>query len=99
MIFEMFPFHVDTQTMTHQKLSPVDETSEIYMQLFDQIVNCDVRFPTSDTSSNHCPVTNEAKDLLSRMLTKDPSQRITLQEILTHPWLQMTSSEVMKREN
>lgn len=32
-------------------------------------------------------VSDEAKDLLMRMLTKDPALRITADEILEHPWL------------
>ncbi|KAF7720839.1 hypothetical protein EC973_005982 [Apophysomyces ossiformis] len=33
----------------------------------------------------HLPST--AKDLIRRMLTVDPSQRITMKEVLSHPWL------------
>ena len=32
-------------------------------------------------------VSSEAKDLISRMLTKDPEARITFNEVLHHPWL------------
>lgn len=34
-------------------------------------------------------LTNEVKDLLRRMLDKNPESRITLQEIKQHPWLLM----------
>lgn len=32
------------------------------------------------------PVSNELKDLLSRMLVADPEKRATLEEIERHPW-------------
>ena len=32
-------------------------------------------------------VSNEAKDLLSKMLCMDPSTRITLPKVIGHPWL------------
>mmetsp|Transcript_25523 Transcript_25523/g.37678 ORF Transcript_25523/g.37678 Transcript_25523/m.37678 type:complete len:829 (+) Transcript_25523:68-2554(+) len=34
-------------------------------------------------------VSDEAKDLVSKMLTVDPSRRITASEILQHPWIRM----------
>ncbi|CAI5465114.1 unnamed protein product [Closterium sp. Yama58-4] len=33
-------------------------------------------------------VSEEAKDLISRMLEKDPLDRITVREVLAHPWIQ-----------
>ncbi|EDQ90849.1 uncharacterized protein MONBRDRAFT_36366 [Monosiga brevicollis MX1] len=33
-------------------------------------------------------VSNECKDLISRLLVKEPSDRISLAEILAHPWLE-----------
>jgi serine/threonine protein kinase len=38
-------------------------------------------------------ISAEAKDLVDKMLTKDPLQRITIEEILSHPWLQSPASE------
>lgn len=32
-------------------------------------------------------LSTDARDLLSRMLTLDPAQRITLEEVLRHPWV------------
>jgi serine/threonine protein kinase len=32
-------------------------------------------------------ISDEAKDLVDRMLNKDPQQRISIEEILRHPWL------------
>ncbi|KAL1918409.1 uncharacterized protein VTP21DRAFT_3069 [Calcarisporiella thermophila] len=40
-------------------------------------------------------ISNEAKDLINRLLTRDPRQRITAREALAHPWIvQETKSEV-----
>jgi len=33
------------------------------------------------------PVSEEAEDLIHKMLTKDPKLRISLPEILNHPWM------------
>lgn len=38
-------------------------------------------------------MSDEAKDLVSKMLCYDPSARITAQEILNHPWITMVSEE------
>ena len=32
-------------------------------------------------------VTNDAKDLIEKMLHKTPSKRPTIQEVLDHPWI------------
>lgn len=32
-------------------------------------------------------ISSDAKDLLKRMLTKSPGERITLEQIIAHPWL------------
>jgi len=32
-------------------------------------------------------ISEECKDLLAKMIVRDPSQRISIKEILTHPWL------------
>ena len=32
-------------------------------------------------------VSTEAKDLISRLLRKVPSQRLTLAEVMDHPWI------------
>ena len=37
-------------------------------------------------------VSAEAKDLISKMLTFDPTARITAVEVLKHPWIQMVSA-------
>jgi serine/threonine protein kinase len=34
-------------------------------------------------------ITKEAKDLVTRLLAKNPSERLSLEEVLQHPWLQL----------
>lgn len=46
-----------------------------------RIRGCVLEFPT------HVEVSEEARDLISRILKKDPNERLTLSEILQHPWL------------
>lgn len=36
-------------------------------------------------------ISEEAKDLLTKMLVVDPEERITVREILKHPWLDSVS--------
>lgn len=37
-------------------------------------------------------LSKESRDLIQRMLTVDPSKRITLEEIKVHPWLSMETT-------
>ncbi|XP_072955586.1 serine/threonine-protein kinase Aurora-3-like [Typha angustifolia] len=46
-----------------------------------RIVQVDLKFP-----STHC-VSVEAKDLIRKLLVKDSSKRLSIQEILKHPWI------------
>jgi serine/threonine protein kinase len=53
--------------------------------LFDKIAHEPLEFPSSYGFDD---VSDIAKDLLTRMLTKDPKDRITAAAALEHPWLQ-----------
>jgi serine/threonine protein kinase len=44
-------------------------------------------------------VSADAKDLISRMLVKDPKQRISTKEILNHPWIVANIKEDFKMED
>lgn len=46
---------------------------------YDRIRRVDLRFPAH--------VSDDAKDLISRLLRKDPKQRPTIEEVMTHPWV------------
>ncbi|PKA55019.1 Serine/threonine-protein kinase Aurora-3 [Apostasia shenzhenica] len=48
---------------------------------FRRIIKVDLVFPTSHY------VSSEAKDLISHLLVKDSSKRLSLQKILEHPWI------------
>eukprot|EP00236_Picocystis_salinarum_P006792 CAMPEP_0113924696 /NCGR_PEP_ID=MMETSP1159-20121227/2808_1 /TAXON_ID=88271 /ORGANISM="Picocystis salinarum" /LENGTH=98 /DNA_ID=CAMNT_0000924937 /DNA_START=55 /DNA_END=351 /DNA_ORIENTATION=- /assembly_acc=CAM_ASM_000767 len=37
---------------------------------------------------DHIPVSSECKDLLARIFVADPTKRITIPEIIAHPWFQ-----------
>lgn len=38
-------------------------------------------------------ISDSAKDLIQQMLTVDPKQRITIQEVLNHRWLRVIMEE------
>ncbi|XP_038709523.1 serine/threonine-protein kinase Aurora-3 isoform X2 [Tripterygium wilfordii] len=48
---------------------------------FKKIVEVDLSFPSTHS------VSAEAKDIISRLLVKDSSKRLSLQKILEHPWI------------
>jgi serine/threonine protein kinase len=41
------------------------------------------------------PVSDEAKDLISRLLVLDPAERLTAREVLQHPWFKTASTATM----
>ena len=46
---------------------------------YRRIVNVDLRFPSH--------VTAPARDLVVRLLRKNPTDRIALEDVLNHPWI------------
>ncbi|XP_078162496.1 calcium-dependent protein kinase 29-like isoform X1 [Carex rostrata] len=51
--------------------------------IFDAILHSDVDLLSAPWPS----ISNDAKDLIRKMLTKDPKRRLTAAEALEHPWL------------
>ncbi|XP_055336131.1 calcium/calmodulin-dependent protein kinase kinase 1-like isoform X2 [Paramacrobiotus metropolitanus] len=51
-------------------------------QLFKAILNDSVEFPAD------ADISPELKDLLARLLTKNPKRRIRMEDVKLHPWLQ-----------
>ncbi|CAA3021674.1 calcium-dependent kinase 2-like [Olea europaea subsp. europaea] len=51
--------------------------------IFDAIVRGHIDFDSKPWPS----ISNSAKDLVCRMLTQDPKERITAAEVLDHPWM------------
>ena len=48
-------------------------------ETYKRITKVDIKFPTH--------VSTEAKDMISRLLRKVPSQRLSLAEVMDHPWI------------
>ena len=48
-------------------------------ETYKRITKVDVKYPAF--------MSTEAKDLISRLLRKVPSQRLPLAEVLEHPWI------------
>lgn len=55
-----------------------------HTETFKRIVNVDLKFP------DH--VQSDARDLLSRLLVKDPSKRLPLAKVVEHPWIKKWSA-------
>ena len=48
---------------------------------------------------NNCDnISNEFKDLLDKMLNKNPSRRITIDECLSHPWVHKQNTEIITED-
>jgi len=71
MLAGMFPF----LKIAEEELTPSQRLRKMYPRIHSGVTN-----PIPDA-------TTAAKDLLSRMLTPDPKRRITMNEVLTHPWV------------
>jgi len=50
---------------------------------YKRIVNIDLRFPSH--------VSSQARDLVARLLRKNPADRIALEDVLKHPWIAQDS--------
>ena len=60
------------------------------MQLYDIIRTQPVAFPAQPETSQG------AKDLISRLLHKDPDQRATMQEAMRHGWTEFGSTRPLR---
>jgi len=49
--------------------------------VYKRIVSGEIKFPADVT------ISADAKDLISRLLNRDPAQRITLAQVIEHPWV------------
>lgn len=62
-------------------------------EVFDNILYSDLRFPSS------VPVAPEAKDLISRLLTKDAAKRIQGPEVRAHPyWTGLNWDDLLQKK-
>ncbi|KAL2549125.1 Calcium-dependent protein kinase 1 [Forsythia ovata] len=53
--------------------------------IFEQVLHGDLDFSSDPWPS----ISEEAKDLVRRMLVRDPRRRLTAHEVLCHPWVQV----------
>ncbi|CAM8960013.1 unnamed protein product [Rhodiola kirilowii] len=53
--------------------------------IFEEVLHADLDFSSDPWPS----ISSSAKDLIRRMLIRDPKQRITAHEVLRHPWIQV----------
>ncbi|ORY94573.1 kinase-like domain-containing protein [Syncephalastrum racemosum] len=60
-------------------------TAQTEFELFDTIPTEPLKFP--DPAEIGFDVSDSLKDLLSRLLTKNPDDRITLEQVKHHPWV------------
>jgi len=58
--------------------------------LFRSIQDSTYCFPDTEWNS----ISEDAKDLISHLLVKDPRQRYSAEEVLQHPWILKKSSEL-----
>ncbi|RMX67657.1 hypothetical protein KXD40_003806 [Peronospora effusa] len=62
-------------------------SSESTQELFDEIIRAEIILPGPVESGREIPLCPEGQDLLHRLLEKNPEQRITIANALSHPWL------------
>lgn len=60
-------------------------TASTEFELFDIIPTVPLSFPTKDQIGFETPI--ELMDLLSKLLAKDPNERIALDQVKGHPWV------------
>merc|ERR1712118_318116 len=63
-------------------------------QTYERILNVDLIFPESPI------VSDQVKDLITKILVRDIDKRITLTEVLRHPWIlaKIPGKKVLKSE-
>ncbi|KAL6989168.1 Mitogen-activated protein kinase cpk1 [Sarracenia purpurea var. burkii] len=59
--------------------------AETEQGIFDQVLHGDLDFSSDPWPS----ISESAKDLLRKMLVRDPKKRLTAHEVLCHPWVQV----------
>ena len=64
-------------------------------KLFKKILECKIEFPTK----KNIIISESGKDLIKKILKKDPAKRISLDEILDHPFLSYGNKKYKERIN
>ena len=74
MLFARYPF----ERPEDKTLKPHERTNKVLLR----IINVDYYFPEKPT------ISDEAKDLIEKILVKDPAKRLDIAKIQHHPWFQ-----------
>jgi len=78
-VYEKFPFNVDDTLENSDDESCFAKKVEY---LYTKIRNDSVNLETEDLD-----ISNDCKDLIKRMLEKNPNDRLPISDILQHPWI------------
>ena len=70
--------------------SPFTEEKKRGLELTEQIRTGDYVFPTVLFGQ----ISHEALDLIQKLLVVDPEERLSSEQVLRHPWLQVTPCTV-----
>jgi len=65
--------------------SEKEDEDECEGDIIDSVRKCEVKFPENK------PISEMAKDLIFRLLEREPGKRITADEVLVHPWIKSHS--------
>lgn len=68
--------------------------SEQKAQLFELIKKAEVNFENQVWST----ISDEAKDLIKKLITKEPTERISLDEALDHAWIKKYAQETLNED-
>ena len=71
--------------LKNNESSSIDESSENNIELQYSIINNEPKYIEK--------ISDEARDLLKGLLNKNPNKRLTIDQILNHPWLQMNEKK------
>ena len=81
MLSGSFPFMTDNEESEISSFNDKSNKSEAYY-------NKEINFAIINNEPKEIEnISNEAKDLLNGILNKDPNKRLTIEQILYHPWL------------
>jgi len=87
MLSGTFPFITDNNESEISSFNDKSKRSEAYY-------NKEIKFSIINNEPNDIEnISIEAKDLLNGILNKDPNKRLTIEQILCHPWLNSTNKE------
>ena len=65
-------------------------TGESEDEIINQVVKRKLKF------KNEKPISKEIRDLITKILTKDPEKRINMYDLQSHPWMEIADEELLK---